>query len=394
MPAPKFLAMYSATPDLSSHVSSQAERAIVPNVLDGINERSENGMIILSPVSGPSLRRVLYINSYGGSSSWRKVKQGALPPQHFWGCLELVRRGYEVALTEPLPFFYFRKNPLPHDLKFLSTVRDWLGQDGIVYCGHTLLYWLPLLSWLRCLRCHVVSLCYAREELDFVKLHSGVIAMTAAAADEIKKRAPSVKVAHLGWGCDLSFYPRLRYQPEWFLSCGITNRDFGTLVNATSKSEQRFRLITPGPLLGFDWPDNVAVINGGQGWCVDDKQVSFDELLHRYYAQCAASLIILKPDPTQYTANGFTNLLEAMAMAQPVIMTRTGAVPSEIDLEKVGCGLFVPASDPNALREAVKALADDPGRAQMMGQKGRHLVETHYNMDRYGRDLHTFFESL
>jgi glycosyltransferase involved in cell wall biosynthesis len=117
-------------------------------------------------------------------------------------------------------------------------------------------------------------------------------------------------------------------------------------------------------------------------------------LLHDYYAGCAASLVILKPDPTEYTANGFTNLLEAMAMAQPVILTRTGAVPTEIDVEKVGCGLFVPPSDPEALSQAVKALARDPERARQMGLRGRELVESYYNMERFGRDLHQFFESL
>ena len=116
--------------------------------------------------------------------------------------------------------------------------------------------------------------------------------------------------------------------------------------------------------------------------------------MNDYYAECAASLIIIKNDPADYTAVGFTNLLEAMAMARPVIVTRTGAVPTEIDVERAGCGLHVPPNDPAALATAIKTLADDPVRAKAMGEAGRRLVETRYNIQRYADDLHNFFELL
>ena len=48
-------------------------------------------------------------------------------------------------------------------------------------------------------------------------------------------------------------------------------------------------------------------------------------------------LVIIKPKPTQYTSNGFNNMLEGMALARPLIETRTGAMPGELDMEKLGC---------------------------------------------------------
>jgi glycosyltransferase involved in cell wall biosynthesis len=81
-------------------------------------------------------------------------------------------------------------------------------------------------------------------------------------------------------------------------------------------------------------------------------------------------------------------------MARPVILTRTGALPTEIDVEKAGCGFFVPPEDPVALAEAIEALGNDPKRAEAMGQKGRELVERYYNIERFANDLHKFFESL
>jgi glycosyltransferase involved in cell wall biosynthesis len=364
------------------------------SVTDGIAERRERGMIILSPTNRAPFRRVLFVNSYGGSDVWDKIKRGLMPPHHLWGCLELVRMGYEVALAPPLLHFSLYRWPLPHDLRMLRAATAWLRRDDILYCGHTLLYWLPLLKALRAIKCHIVSLTYAREELDFSAAHSGIIALTPAAADQARKMAPRAKIAHLSWGCDLSFFPRLEYKPQWFLSCGITHRDFATLSQAAFRCGHPLRLICPGLPPGLNWSRNVNVIDGGAGWNYQKTVVSYRELIHDHYSGTIASLVILKNDPTEYTAVGFTNLLEAMAMARPVIVTRTGAVPGEIDVEAAGCGLHVRAEDPDALVMAMDRLAADPSLAEAMGKKGRQLAEEHYNIRRYALQLHEYFQSL
>ncbi|MBL9188081.1 MAG: glycosyltransferase [Opitutaceae bacterium] len=365
-----------------------------PNpVLTGITESREQGLLVLSPSAPKNGRRVLFINSYGGSDVWTKVKQGLLPPHHMWGCIELVRMGYEVALAEPLHHFNYRK-PFPHDLRLLRVVRSWLRPDDIVYCGHTLLFWVPLLRALLGRRRHLVSMTYAREELDFAGAHRGIIALTPAAADQARKIAPQAKVAHLAWGCDLGFFPQLAYDPHWFLSCGITHRDFATLSQAARQSPYALRLICPGLPPGIEWSPNVTVIDGGKGWNHQKSAVSYQELFHQHYAGSIASLIILKHDPVEYTAVGFTNLLEALALARPVIVTRTGAIPGEIDVEAAGCGLFAPPNDPAALAAVIDRMGRDPAAAQAMGQKGRALAERHYNIGRYADGLHRFFASL
>src|ERR1044071_4583807 len=139
----------------------------VPDVTTGIVERKENGFVILSPADRKPGRRILHVNLYGGQYVWEKIKQGLLPTHQFLGCVELVRMGYEVCFAEPLPDFYLYRRPLPHDLKLLKVVRSWLGADGIVYCGHNVLYWLPFLRVLGVHRQRIVSLLYAREPLDF-----------------------------------------------------------------------------------------------------------------------------------------------------------------------------------------------------------------------------------
>lgn len=364
-------------------------------ILDGIVKREEHGIIVLSPAQGKPVRRILHVNAYGGRYIWNRVKQGLLPGHQLLGCIELARMGYEVALAEPLPDFYWHRNPLPHDLRLLGMVRSWLRPDDILFCGHNVLYWLPFLRRFGAVRCHIVSLLFAREPLNQSRAHTGVIGLTRAGAAQARKLAPQAKVANLGWGVDLNFFPKLEYNPEWFFSCGIANRDFRTLADAAAKSSQPIRVISPGPLSGIQWPSNVHLVDGGPGWLIDKtKAITPREVIREYYPHSAATLIIMKNDPRQYTANGFTNLMEAMAVGQPVIMTRTGAMPGEIDLEREGCGIFVPPENPEALAEAMESLASDPSRAEAMGRKGRELCENHYNMKRYARDLHEFFESL
>ena len=155
----------------------------------------------------------------------RQVKQGLVAPHHLRGCLELVRMGYEVALAEPLPDFWtFRRRPFPHDLRLWKMVRCWLGREGIIFCGHNVLVWMPLLKAVGLVRCHIVSNIFGCEELPLSRSHSGIITLTPPGATHARKLAPKVKVAHLGWGADLSVFPKLSYQPDAFFSCGITLR--------------------------------------------------------------------------------------------------------------------------------------------------------------------------
>jgi glycosyltransferase involved in cell wall biosynthesis len=369
---------------------SPSTLAAARSVRDGMVESLQDGLIVFSPVGRAPRRRVLYTNSYGGRVIWDRVTSGNLPAHHLWGCLELVRMGYEVALAEPLTDFYYHRNPLPHDLRLLKAARSWLGKDGIVYCGHNVLHWLPFLHGLGLLKCRIVSLIFGREPLDLARSHSGIIALNGAAAEQAKLLAPKVPVAKLAWGVDREVFPRIPYQPQTFLACGQTLRDQATLARASALTQQPIRVIAAKLPPGLTWGTQVSFVGGGQA----DDNVSYDELFRNHYANCSASLIILRNDPRQYTGVGFTNLLESMAMARPVIVTKTGALPTEIDVEKAGIGLFVPSEDPTALARAIDTLAADPALAEAMGAAGRELVDRHYNMARYARDLSAFFDRL
>lgn len=364
---------------------------MVPKRFDDIIAEQRDGMTVLRSKTLRTHRRVFYLNSYGMAQGWRTLEDPN-PGQHLWGCIELVRLGYEVAMPEePVKgrFFNYRRQ----DFRHLRFIREWLGRDGILYSAHTVLFWAPMLAAAGLLRCPVVTLLYAAgENLRFPRGYAGVIAMTPAAERRARHLAPHAKIAHLGWGVDLPLYPMETYDPRWFLSCGKTRRDFPTLAAAAAATPASVRIINTSVPPGLTWPPNVEVLGTVQvgSW----EAASFRDLIDRHYAGCTATLVLLEADPDQRYAAGFTQLLEALALGKPVIVTRTGAIPGEIDVEARGCGLFVPPNDPAALANAMKTITSDPQRAAAMGQAGRKLCEQHYEMAAFGTRLHEFFTQL
>jgi glycosyltransferase involved in cell wall biosynthesis len=67
-----------------------------------------------------------------------------------------------------------------------------------------------------------------------------------------------------------------------------------------------------------------------------------------------------------------TSLLDAMAMARPVVATRVGGIPEMVE-DGVN-GLLVPPRDPLALAEALIALIHRPDERKRMGQAGRNRM--------------------
>jgi hypothetical protein len=383
----------AVNPIISSMTAAFTEKHYSPTL--GILEREEHGLVVLSPAGGRPRRRILFINSYGGRAGWEDIKKGAAAPHHLWGMLELVRMGYEVAIAEALAHFRRHLRSFPHDLSLLKAARFWLGPDDLIFCAHTLLYYLPFLKSLGALKRPMVSLTYAREDLNFAKVHDGILALTPAAAEQARKLAPGVKVGHVGWGVNPDFYPLLPYNPQFIFSCGIANRDFTTQAQAATVSNAPFRIICPGIQPGVAWPPSADVRDGGAGWHSNGKKkFSLNDLIRDNYTRAAASLVVIKPDPEELTANGFTNMLEGMALGRPLIVTRTGAMPGELDVEKTGCGLFVPAEDPAALAEAMIWIMANPEEARKMGEAGRRMCEKHYHLTAFAGRLNAFFEEL
>ncbi|MEM8929647.1 MAG: glycosyltransferase [Acidobacteriota bacterium] len=85
-------------------------------------------------------------------------------------------------------------------------------------------------------------------------------------------------------------------------------------------------------------------------------------------------------------------LLEAMAMAKPVIATD---IPGSRDVVVDGeSGRLVPPEDADELASALAELIDDPAGRRRLGQAARHRIETGYAIEREVRDHEQLYSGL
>jgi glycosyltransferase involved in cell wall biosynthesis len=85
-------------------------------------------------------------------------------------------------------------------------------------------------------------------------------------------------------------------------------------------------------------------------------------------------------------------LMEAMAMETPVVASAVMGVPELV--EDGTSGLLVPPGRPDAVADALAALAADPGRRATLGREGRRKVIAEFDVDRSAELLRGHFQAL
>ena len=96
--------------------------------------------------------------------------------------------------------------------------------------------------------------------------------------------------------------------------------------------------------------------------------------------------------PTYYREGLPKAILEAMASGRAVITCDiVGCREAVRDGEN---GLLVPPQDPDALAHAIMALAEDPGRRQAMGRRGRQRAENEFASKRVIADTLSLYGDL
>ncbi|MBI2167181.1 MAG: glycosyltransferase [Candidatus Omnitrophica bacterium] len=90
---------------------------------------------------------------------------------------------------------------------------------------------------------------------------------------------------------------------------------------------------------------------------------------------------------------GFPNvLLEAMAMAKPVVATAVGGIPELITSDKEG--LLVPARDGKSLAEAILGLLGNPEKASRLGQEALQKIKNRFSIERMVDDYDKLYRTL
>ena len=86
------------------------------------------------------------------------------------------------------------------------------------------------------------------------------------------------------------------------------------------------------------------------------------------------------------------SLLQALAMARPVVGTTVGGIP-EVVIE-AETGLLVPARNPKSLAQALGRLQANPNYRQELGRRGRELVVERFSLEQMAVELESVYDAL
>jgi glycosyltransferase involved in cell wall biosynthesis len=153
-------------------------------------------------------------------------------------------------------------------------------------------------------------------------------------------------------------------------------RDFGLLKGiAARRPELSFRIVASADharTLG-SLPANLAL----------ETEIPLADVRDRL----AAARVVALPVRENSYSGATTTLLQAMAMAKPVVVSRTDAVARGYGLEDgINCRLVEPA-DGEALERALLELLADADAASNLGTRARETVERSFSWERYTNAL-------
>lgn len=158
------------------------------------------------------------------------------------------------------------------------------------------------------------------------------------------------------------------------------NREFSIMLEfARHHPEYSVTIITSQTIgNGFeDLPENVRVL-------VDVPLVQLRAIISQ------ARVVALPVRANSYSG-ATTTMLECMAMARPVVVSRVGAIEHGYSLKDgVNCRLVTPG-DPAELANAVVELLANPEKSETIGSGGKELVRKHHSWDGYVDALDMLF---
>jgi glycosyltransferase involved in cell wall biosynthesis len=255
---------------------------------------------------------------------------------------------------------------------------------------------------------HRITAAKKRPFFKWLKAHSHInyIALHSRVQYEVAIRELGIPAKHLAlipYQVDADFWcPQPVAEERLICSAGLEFRDYPTLMTAVQGLDVE---VVIGAASHWSKRRNTATHTALPA----NVHVSaFDyPALRNLYAR--SSIVVVPLDDTDFQA-GVTTILEAMAMAKPVIVTHSlgqtdviedrraatrGAQPrmrppslvrSFAELAGVAIeptGFYVPPEDPAALRRAIDHLLDHPEDRRRLGEAGRQTVERLLTVDHF-----------
>jgi glycosyltransferase involved in cell wall biosynthesis len=339
--------------------------------------------------SGPGLVRVLFANNYDMARARAGWRAGSYPSHHLFGTARLAAP-FEVV---DLPY---SRDDLAASLT--AHARGRLGDIGQqlaamrMRTGSSIVYGaaaheLRALAALRAARLFpapIVGVFHGvrgRFTRSMLLGFDRAIAMSRYTHQQLLDGGmPPERAVALGWGADLSFpgfaptdTPTAPDAPV--VATGKTGRDMATLLAALRATglpariyADREQLLRTGAI-----PANVEVLPVSDERRPPSAPLTYDHTIADLRAAALVAIPLAHPHPYQ----GLTEVVDALACARPMIVTRTPYF--DFDVEEIGCGWWVELGDVRGWSERLQAATADRKRLHEMGLAGRAWAAEHFN---------------
>jgi glycosyltransferase involved in cell wall biosynthesis len=187
------------------------------------------------------------------------------------------------------------------------------------------------------------------------------------------------RVEFVAFGVDTEYF---RPDPDAAIEHDVVSigadlrRDFALLLDVARRQPGRMFLLVASS-------DNARQL----GALPANVQLEVDIPFGRIRECLLSAKVVALPVSENSYSGATTTLLQGMACAKPVVVSRTAAIARGYHLEDaVNCRL-VPPGDAAAFEHAVLDVLDDSSRAEALGRRARETVERHLTWTRYTREL-------
>lgn len=345
------------------------------------------------------MKIILASEDYGLREAYQLWEKREHPAHLLWGITELPKHNIECEILPFSKYSFLKRvsHRLLGDIDQQIRLIMMRRKDTIIYAtSQNILNVLAIIRSIGLFHTPIVSIVRqppnsSKTKLAYLLFSRGtsrLICMSKSIQDFFvnKLNIPEEKAPLIDWGVDLDFFPLGNYRPKFIISAGKMGRDYDTLCSAVAKIKVPTKIFCSAqsaPSLG-KISDHIEVICKHYSTNV----ISYKDLLSWYYRAYLVAIPLVKSN----NQIGLTSLLDAMAVAKPVVITKNPCL--DIDVETEGCGLWVDPGDVQGWRYSIEYLLNNPEIATEMGMRGRKLCEEKYNLSHFSFQLIDIFKGI
>jgi glycosyltransferase involved in cell wall biosynthesis len=171
------------------------------------------------------------------------------------------------------------------------------------------------------------------------------------------------------------FHPEDNENGDYILAIGQEQRDYKTLIEAIDGTDIHLVIVASSPWSQF----NLEIVEKPNVTLV--SKIPYTELRDLYNG---AKLVVVPLFENSYGA-GLNTLLEAMAMAKPLIITKTEGIDNYVQNSETG--LQSSPEDSLELKEHILRLMSDSKDRMRLGSNARQVIEDQMNIDFYVENI-------